>query len=246
MLKDRNKGNWEKENDALCLTAHFIPCIYAYENSFSPSVFERPCGGPSRDGHGRKSVFFLEIPLMNDSEINNVGFMKSLIILISTIIIGVGCSKPLTSLDYSQKRKTVATSQKSMGLLLAFKKATGVDEDIYIAIRPDSHPELCLEGDLELFRIDDSLSVLIGDRLLVGWIKKGENEVTYSERACRFHRIVNWSNNKVESFEKRVCKDETVIVEKSFEFKKDTISYSIDLKLNGKDQERISCKLERQ
>ena len=172
--------------------------------------------------------------------------MKSLIILIFTIIIGVGCSKPLTTLNYSYNRKTAATTQKSEDLLQSFKKATEVIEGVYVATRPDSHPELCLEGDLELLRIEDSLSVLISDRLLVGWIKKGENEISYSERECRFHRIVNWFKNKVKSFERRICNDETVIVEKSFEFKKDTISYFIDLKFNGKDQERISCKLERQ
>ena len=169
--------------------------------------------------------------------------MKYLLTLILISFLGTSCvSQDKKNLSQKNKRvrsaKKVSAKKKSrkkkrkprhpahyQSASNAFVADTGVRPGYYEST--DDAPTRCLEGDVDIIENDETISLMIGGRLLVGFIKKGHNERSINDSACNRDYIVDWNGQEIRSDERFACGRGTVTNKKLVSFSNNKITYSI-------------------
>ncbi len=146
------------------------------------------------------------------------------------------------------KRK-IATTQKLV--VTEVVERLGIKNSSDYALTPGAHED-CLEGKLRVRGLEDgSISIMIGERVLVFDVVEGEAEFDNSERDCQIIVKTHFKGSQISFQENYKCKKQKPFSTKkllSFSKAKDKsiLEYTISVIEGRKSQQKIKCRLESQ
>lgn len=121
-----------------------------------------------------------------------------------------------------------------------FKKATGLQEGEYRAKRPSS---TCFEGDLEIFPVENYMSIMVGGQLLISEFTLGHNTASYDEENCKNQVVTDRVDKTLTSTHTQQCGKDIYINTKTVVITPTKINYTVVVKTNGKVTTNVSCEL---
>lgn len=157
-----------------------------------------------------------------------------------------GCSSPKKAKMKASKRQVAQTSQESSNLKQRFLQETGLRENRDFIPRNQTEAAPCLEGTLEVLEIDgESLSLMIGGRMLVSQIQAGESRDQYSERDCRYRQTTAWNGKTITMDKRRICNDVKYLTKLEVQIESPTsLKYHLKTYQDKKLEMKTTCRLE--
>jgi hypothetical protein len=141
------------------------------------------------------------------------------------------------------KNKKAKRAVANSSLSADFQAATGLTEGVYVLKK--GLPLACLQGPLDIRKVDGQLTILISENGLFSGITMENNSTSYNGEGCK-HTVTNERSGSVlTSVRTRVCGKDTTIIRKKMVITSTGLTYSIVGELNGKATTNVSCELEK-
>jgi hypothetical protein len=153
-----------------------------------------------------------------------------------------GATTPKTSKKTSRYSKRVPAQQSGDNSLLSrFRNSVNFESGTYL---PENDPtESCYDGEIELLEIDDTISVMIGGRLIISDIKMTNHRFTFNETGCKNQVQVSRNGNIIVRDHTKKCPSDRFVMKASIEFNGPRIKYEQYVSRNGTVQVQLSCEL---
>jgi hypothetical protein len=176
------------------------------------------------------------------------------IVLLPLFLFSLGCASHYSAKDSTTtpkaSKKTSRYSKRvpaqhsgDNSLLSRFRNSVNFESGTYL---PENDPtESCYDGEIELLEIDDTISVMIGGRLLVGDIKMPRNQFGYEERGCKNNVMVDVVGNRIKRKHVQNCPKGDKTMTAKVEFQGSVIKYDLQAYEGKKRVIQIQCTLQR-